>query len=205
MKHAGIKRRRRSAFRRAAQSVRRLLASVPKRITAATIPDAVRRCRWIAVDLNASAFGLFFVSPSPERARLVPCFDSRLSRHFGGDEIHLGRQWRGDRAPHPQLDRAMLVDATTASPRSAAAFGNLAWTRADRAAGARHQRHRLSRPCRSRPMRPGRLPRIGDRARGRTRSTRSTRAAFRCSPPSPASVPATPAGSARSPSANSNA
>lgn len=43
---------------------------------AVTIPDAVRRCRWIAVDINASAFGLFFVSPSPERARLVPCLDS---------------------------------------------------------------------------------------------------------------------------------
>ncbi|MBZ9853624.1 helix-turn-helix transcriptional regulator [Mesorhizobium sp. CA13] len=43
---------------------------------AVTIPDAVRRCRWIAVDINASAFGLFFVSPSLERARLVPCFDS---------------------------------------------------------------------------------------------------------------------------------
>ncbi|TIV67796.1 MAG: helix-turn-helix transcriptional regulator [Mesorhizobium sp.] len=43
---------------------------------AATIPDAVRRCRWIAVDVNASAFGLYFVSPSPERARLVACFDS---------------------------------------------------------------------------------------------------------------------------------
>jgi DNA-binding CsgD family transcriptional regulator len=42
----------------------------------ATIPDAVRRCRWIAIDLNASGFGLFFVSPSSERACLVPCFDS---------------------------------------------------------------------------------------------------------------------------------
>lgn len=43
---------------------------------AVTIPDAVRRCRWIAMDLGASAFGLFFVSPSAERERLVPCFDS---------------------------------------------------------------------------------------------------------------------------------
>lgn len=43
---------------------------------ATTIPDAVRRCRWIAVDINASAFGLYFVSPSAERARLVACFDS---------------------------------------------------------------------------------------------------------------------------------
>jgi DNA-binding CsgD family transcriptional regulator len=43
---------------------------------AVTIPDAVRRCRWIAIDINAASFGLFFVSPSLERARLVPCFDS---------------------------------------------------------------------------------------------------------------------------------
>jgi DNA-binding CsgD family transcriptional regulator len=47
---------------------------------AVTIPDAVRRCRWIAVDINASGFGLFFVSPSMERARLVPCFDSDYPR-----------------------------------------------------------------------------------------------------------------------------
>jgi DNA-binding CsgD family transcriptional regulator len=43
---------------------------------ATTIPAAVRRCKWIAIDINASEFGLFFVSPSVERARLVPCFDS---------------------------------------------------------------------------------------------------------------------------------
>src|SRR5690606_25483013 len=43
---------------------------------AATIPDAVRRCRWIAVDINAAGFALFFAGPSAERARLVPCFDS---------------------------------------------------------------------------------------------------------------------------------
>jgi DNA-binding CsgD family transcriptional regulator len=41
-----------------------------------TVSDAVRRCRWIAIDINASEFAVFFVSPSLERARLVPCFDS---------------------------------------------------------------------------------------------------------------------------------
>ena len=30
----------------------------------------------ILVHVNAAAFGLFFVSPSPERARLVASFDS---------------------------------------------------------------------------------------------------------------------------------
>lgn len=41
---------------------------------AVSIADAVRRCRWIAIDLNAASFGLFMVGPSPDR--LVPCFDS---------------------------------------------------------------------------------------------------------------------------------
>lgn len=65
---------------------------------AITIPDAVRRCRWIAIDLNASGFGLFFVGPSAERARLVPCFDSDypgvsvetrfISGNNGEDMVH---------------------------------------------------------------------------------------------------------------------
>lgn len=41
-----------------------------------TIPDAVRRCRWIAMDINASAFGFYFIAPSADRPRLMPCFDS---------------------------------------------------------------------------------------------------------------------------------
>ena len=42
-----------------------------------TIPDAVRRCRWIAVDINASSFTLLFAGPSAERPILAPCFDSQ--------------------------------------------------------------------------------------------------------------------------------
>jgi len=38
--------------------------------------DAVRRSRWIAVDINASLAALFFITPSADRSRLVPCFDS---------------------------------------------------------------------------------------------------------------------------------
>ncbi|MCX7303197.1 MAG: LuxR C-terminal-related transcriptional regulator [Hyphomicrobiales bacterium] len=41
-----------------------------------SIPDAVRRARWIAVDIGASVFGLYLVGPSAERGLLVPCFDS---------------------------------------------------------------------------------------------------------------------------------
>ncbi|MBZ9747846.1 helix-turn-helix transcriptional regulator [Mesorhizobium sp. CO1-1-7] len=94
---------------------------------AVTIPDAVRRCRWISVDINASAFGLYFVSPSPERARLVPCFDSDypgvavatkfISGANGEDIVRHSRisteprWWTGDGV-------AAMADM----------FGNLAWT-----------------------------------------------------------------------------
>lgn len=40
-----------------------------------SIPDAVRRARWIAVDISAATFGLFFVSPTADSG-LIPCFDS---------------------------------------------------------------------------------------------------------------------------------
>ncbi len=56
------------------------------------IPDAVRRCRWIAVDLNATGFALFFAGPSAEGPGLSPCFDNRYpavaeeTRLFAGEE-----------------------------------------------------------------------------------------------------------------------
>lgn len=43
---------------------------------AVSIAEAVRRCRWIAQDINAKSFALFTVGPSLERSCLVPCFDS---------------------------------------------------------------------------------------------------------------------------------
>lgn len=47
---------------------------------ALTTGDAVRRCRWIAIDSQADDFGLFFVGTSIERSRLVGCFDSEHPR-----------------------------------------------------------------------------------------------------------------------------
>ena len=41
-----------------------------------TIADAVRRCRWIAVDINASGFLLLFIRPPEEKRRLVHGFDA---------------------------------------------------------------------------------------------------------------------------------
>ncbi|MGD9913176.1 MAG: LuxR C-terminal-related transcriptional regulator [Rhizobiaceae bacterium] len=41
-----------------------------------TMADASRRGRWIAVDINADEFSLFFVASSIEGSRLVACVDS---------------------------------------------------------------------------------------------------------------------------------
>ena len=94
---------------------------------AVTIPDAVRRCRWIAVDMNASAFGLFFVSPSPERARLVPCFDSdypgtAVATKFisGANGEEIVRHTRTSTAPRWWTDDGVAAMAEL--------LGNLAWT-----------------------------------------------------------------------------
>ncbi|TGQ92250.1 helix-turn-helix transcriptional regulator [Mesorhizobium sp. M8A.F.Ca.ET.208.01.1.1] len=94
---------------------------------AVTIPDAVRRCRWISVDINASAFGLFFVSPSPERARLVPCFDSdypgtAVATKFisGANGEEIVRHSRISTEPRWWTDDGVAAMADM--------FGNLAWT-----------------------------------------------------------------------------
>lgn len=94
---------------------------------AVTIPDAVRRCRWIAVDINASAFGLFFVSPSPERPRLVPCFDSdypgiAVATKFisGANGEEIVRHTRISTEPRWWTDDGVAAMAEM--------FGNLAWT-----------------------------------------------------------------------------
>jgi DNA-binding CsgD family transcriptional regulator len=94
---------------------------------AVTVPDAVRRCRWIAVDINASAFGLFFVSPSPERARLVSCFDSdypgiAVATKFisGANGEDIVRQTRVSTEPHWWADDGVTGSETV--------FRNLDWT-----------------------------------------------------------------------------
>lgn len=94
---------------------------------AVTIPDAVRRCRWIAVDVNAAAFGLFFVSPSPERARLVAGFDSdypgtAVATKFisGANGEEIVRHTRTSTAPRWWADDGM--------PGSEETFVNLAWS-----------------------------------------------------------------------------
>jgi DNA-binding CsgD family transcriptional regulator len=42
----------------------------------ATMADAVRRCRWITIDINASGFLLLFLGPPEEKRRLIHGFDA---------------------------------------------------------------------------------------------------------------------------------
>jgi DNA-binding CsgD family transcriptional regulator len=45
---------------------------------AGTMADAVRRCRWIAVDIAAASFILFFVAPPGDKRRLIFGFDAEF-------------------------------------------------------------------------------------------------------------------------------
>jgi DNA-binding CsgD family transcriptional regulator len=80
------------------------LGSETHRMT--SIPDAVRRCRWIAVDINASGFSLLFAGPSAEHPLLLPCFDSDYpgisadtKRASGEDRLGLVRHARTSSVP----------------------------------------------------------------------------------------------------------
>jgi DNA-binding CsgD family transcriptional regulator len=92
-----------------------------------TIPDAVRRCRWIAVDINASGFTLLFAGPSAERPFLAPCFDSRYpgvsaeTRAISGeDRLGLVRHARAYSVPCVWDDLPGSVSSST--------LNALAWT-----------------------------------------------------------------------------
>jgi DNA-binding CsgD family transcriptional regulator len=94
---------------------------------AVTIPDAVRRCRWIAVDLNASGFGLFFVSPSLERARMVPCFDSDYPGVAAASKFMSGANGE-DMVRHARVSTAPRWWADDGVTGSDAVFRSLEWT-----------------------------------------------------------------------------
>ena len=91
-----------------------------------TIPDAVRRCRWIAVDINASSFTLLFAGPSAERPILAPCFDSQYpgvaaetKLIAGEDRLGIMRHARASSVPCWWNDVTGSVSSAT--------FAALAW------------------------------------------------------------------------------
>ncbi|MBN9242861.1 MAG: helix-turn-helix transcriptional regulator [Mesorhizobium sp.] len=93
---------------------------------AVTIPDAVRRCRWIAMDIKATGFALFFVGPSAERARLVPCFDSDYPSVALATKLMSGANSE-DIVRHARVSTGPLWWADDAVAGAAAGFADLAW------------------------------------------------------------------------------
>jgi DNA-binding CsgD family transcriptional regulator len=91
-----------------------------------TIADAVRRCRWIAVDINAAAFTLLLVGPPGEKRRLIPSFDSdypaqsALTRPLAAQ---IG-DWAADRAVVSTIPCWWSAASET---KSCASFVSLAW------------------------------------------------------------------------------
>ncbi|MGB3415376.1 MAG: helix-turn-helix transcriptional regulator [Mesorhizobium sp.] len=92
----------------------------------ATIPDAVRLCRWIAVDINATGFGLFFASPSAERDRLVACFDSDYPSVSVATKFMSGAGGEG-MVRHTRVSTQPRWWSDDGVPGSDAAFRSLAW------------------------------------------------------------------------------
>lgn len=93
---------------------------------ATTIPDAVRRCRWIAIDVNAAEFGMFFLSPSLERSRLVPIFDSAYPAVSVASKFLAGSNGE-DIVRHARLSTAPCLWQETANPAGGRQRINLPW------------------------------------------------------------------------------
>jgi len=86
----------------------------------------VRRCRWIAVDINATAFALFFTGPAAERARLVPCFDSDYPSVALATKLMSGANSE-DIERHARVATSPLWWADDSVAEAAASFASLPW------------------------------------------------------------------------------
>lgn len=91
-----------------------------------TMADAVRRCRWIAVDINADGFLLLFLKPPGEKRRLVHGFDadfpaqSALSRAIAAKIAE-------DTARHATISTAPLWWASSPLTTTAKSCAALDW------------------------------------------------------------------------------
>lgn len=91
-----------------------------------TIADAVRRCRWIAVDLNAAGFSLFLAARSVEM--LAPCFDSHFPDLGPETQLIAGRE-RTSLFRHLRSSTIPCWWSDDPAAASVSAFEALEWTR----------------------------------------------------------------------------
>ncbi len=100
-----------------------------------TLADAVRRCRWIAVDINAAAFTLLLVAAPGDKRRLIPSFDSDYPGQSAVTRplaAQLG-EWAADRAVVSTIPSWWSASFET---RSHASFTTLAWAEGPQAGPA---------------------------------------------------------------------
>ena len=93
-----------------------------------TLADAVRRCRWIAVDINAAAFTLLLVGPPGEKRRLLPSFDSDYPAQSAHDAAACRPDRRVGGRPRGRLDDPVLVVERDPSPVRTLPLPALAWS-----------------------------------------------------------------------------
>jgi DNA-binding CsgD family transcriptional regulator len=91
-----------------------------------TIPEAMRRCRWIGADINAAGFAMFFASPSAERDRLVGCFDSDYPSVSVATKFMSGANGE-EMVRHTRISTQPRWWSDDGVPGSDAAFLDLAW------------------------------------------------------------------------------
>ncbi|WP_019173220.1 helix-turn-helix transcriptional regulator [Pseudaminobacter salicylatoxidans] len=101
-------------------------AAAHEPLPAMSIADAARRCRWIAADLHATGSSLFFVSPSADRARLVPCFDSEYPQISASTKL-LSGQGGDELSRHARISTIPCWWSNDDTSRSATTLGTLVW------------------------------------------------------------------------------
>lgn len=92
-----------------------------------TIPDAVRRLRWIAADLGATGFGLYIAAHATELPRLEPCFDSAYPDASPFSEI-VSSAYGEDLCRHIGHSTAPRWWSNDPSPMLADRFAGLSWS-----------------------------------------------------------------------------
>lgn len=92
----------------------------------ATMPEAVRRCRWIAVDINATEFSLFLIGPSLDHSRLVTCFDNEFPLASVQSRL-ISTQFGESIVKHADASTAPLWWSGNPQSASFATFERLTW------------------------------------------------------------------------------
>ena len=100
--------------------------ALPEIQPAVSMPDAVRHCRRIAVEVNAAEYAVFLIGPSVDRGRLVPCFDAEYPSIAATTKL-LSIRSSEIVVKHALVCPAPFWWSSNNASASAASFRHLAW------------------------------------------------------------------------------